>query len=148
MNRRSFSGLYIIAITAFFLGCFLLLVMFGAGVYRNIVSLQDATNEQRALSSYLLTVSKMSQIDITVDEGEYGKMLVMADKDTGYGNRIYVYEGQLVEDYGKIGGKLYPDAGVKIAKTDVFEIKAVRDGLLKIDTSAGSVYIHVQEERP
>ena len=147
-KKESYSGLFIIGITAFFLGCFMLLIVFGVGVYRNVVEMQNRTNDLRSLSSYLLTVSKVGETGISVEEGAYGKMLVIEDGDTGYGNRIYVYEGELLEDFGKISGKLYPDAAIRIAKTDVFTIEELENDLLKITTSAGSVYIHMLEERP
>ena len=147
-KKGSYSGLFIIGITAFFLGCFMLLIVFGAGVYRNVVKMQDSTNSLRSLSSYLLTVSKVGESGISVEEGEYGKMLVIEDGDTGYGNRIYVYEGELLEDFGKIDGKLYPDAAIRIAETDVFRIEELEDDLLRITTSAGSVYVHMLEGRP
>lgn len=147
-KKESYSGLFIIGITAFFLGCFMLLIVFGVGVYRNVVEMQNQTNELRSLSSYLLTVSKVGETGISVEEGAYGKMLVIEDGDTGYGNRIYVYEGELLEDFGKINGKLYPDAAIRIAETDVFTIEEMENDLLKITTSAGSVYIHMLEERP
>ncbi|MBQ1306813.1 MAG: DUF4860 domain-containing protein [Erysipelotrichaceae bacterium] len=147
-KKESYSGLFIIGITAFFLGCFMLLIVFGVGVYRNVVEMQNQTNSLRSLSSYLLTVSKVGETGISVEEGAYGKMLVIEDGDTGYGNRIYVYEGELLEDFGKIGGKLYPDAAIRIAETEVFTIEELKNDLLKITTSAGSVYIHMLEERP
>jgi hypothetical protein len=147
-KKESYSGLFIIGITAFFLGCFMLLIVFGVGVYRNVVEMQNQTNSLRSLSSYLLTVRKVGETGISVEEGAYGKMLVIEDGDTGYGNRIYVYEGELLEDFGKIGGKLYPDAAIRIAETEVFTIEELKNDLLKITTSAGSVYIHMLEERP
>ncbi|MBQ6126170.1 MAG: DUF4860 domain-containing protein [Erysipelotrichaceae bacterium] len=147
-KKESYSGLFIIGITAFFLGCFMLLIVFGVGVYRNVVEMQNSTNDLRSLSSYLLTVSKVGETGISVEEGAYGKMLVIEDGDTGHGNRIYVYEGELLEDFGKIGGKLYPDAAIRIAETEVFTIEELKNDLLKITTSAGSVYIHMLEGRP
>ena len=147
-QKESYSGLFIIGITAFFLGCFMLLIVFGVGVYRNVVEMQNSTNDLRSLSSYLLTVSKVGETGISVEEGAYGKMLVIEEGDTGYGNRIYVYEGELLEDFGKINGKLYPDAAIRIAETDIFTIEELENKLLKITTSAGSVYIHMLEDRP
>ncbi|MBQ1787411.1 MAG: hypothetical protein II004_00615, partial [Erysipelotrichaceae bacterium] len=78
-KKESYSGLFIIGITAFFLGCFMLLIVFGVGVYRNVVEMQNQTNSLRSLSSYLLTVSKVGETGISVEEGAYGKMLVIED---------------------------------------------------------------------
>ena len=148
-NKGTYSGLLIIGITAFFLGCFFLLLMFGTGAYRKIVNMETEVNQTRALSSYLLTVSKMGEADISVShDSEVGSMLMIEDRDTGYGNRIYLYEGYLIEDYGEIGGRLFPDAGIKIAPSGMFEIRELDDDLLRIETSAGIVYIHRQEVMP
>ena len=146
--KRNGNTFRIIGITAFFLGCFFLLILFGTGVYRNIVSLHSDTYELRSLSSYLLTVSKMGEADISHTEGEHGAMLMIEDRDSGYGNRIYLYDGYLVEDYGELGGRLFPDAAIRIDRSDLFEIKELDEDLLRIETDAGTVYIHLQEVRP
>ena len=138
------SGIYIIVLTAFFLGCFLLLVIFGTKTYRNIADRKDANNEQRAILSYLLTTTKMSETEISAgQDAAYGKYLLVEDPGTGYGNRIYLFDGYLVEDYGKTDGKLYPDAATRIGRTELFEVNEISDGLLKINTDEGSVFIHI-----
>lgn len=131
-----------VLVTVFFLGCFLVLILFATGVYRAIADGHESNNRKRALLSYLLTVSRVNESDITEREGKYGEMLVISDGDTGYAVRIYMYEGHLVEDYEKPAGPLYPDAADPIAETDVFEITAVSDDLFAVKTSAGTVFLH------
>ena len=144
-KKTSYSGIYIIALTTFFLGCFLLLVLFGTRSYRQVALRQSANNQHRALLSYLQTVTRSSETEIAVGEGEYGTMLTVADGDTGFGTRIYIYEGELVEDYGKLSSALMPKGATHIAETKSFEIEEVRDDLLQITTDEGSVYIHIRE---
>ncbi|MBQ6149303.1 MAG: DUF4860 domain-containing protein [Oscillospiraceae bacterium] len=144
-NKDLLSEFSIIGITAFFLGCFFLLIIFGTGVYRDIARSQNANSEERSLSSYLLTVSKMGETAITIGKSDDGgKMLVIEDGDTGYGNRIYLHDGYLVEDYGQIGGKLFPKAAIRIAEDSIFEIEKIREDLLQVETDAGIVYIHIK----
>ena len=144
-SRNNFSELSIIGITAFFLGCFFLLIIFGTGIYSDIVDSQSTNIYVRSLSSYLLTVSKMSESKIIYeDNSEVGQMLLIEDEDTGYGNRIYLYDGYLVEDYGQIGGKLFPKNAIKIAKNNTFDIEKISERLLKITTDSGDVYISVK----
>ncbi len=149
MNKKEkgqASGIYIIAITAFFLGCFLLLVLFGTNIYRGIAGRQAANNDQRAILSYLLTTTKMNETEITKKtDGQYGELLVVEDTGTGYGNRIYVADGYLVEDYGKVDGALMPDYAIRIGETATFEIEEINAGLMKVSTDEGSVFIHVPE---
>ena len=137
------SGIYIIALTAFFLGCFLLLVLFGTNIYRNIAGRQAGNNEQRAILSYLLTTTKMSELEIREgNDAQYGEMLIVEDPGTGYANRIYIYDGYLVEDYGKTDGTLFPDSATQIGQTSSFEIQMLKEDLMKIRTDEGSVFIH------
>lgn len=143
---RHGSGIYIIAITAFFLGCFLLLVVFGTGIYGSIASRQSANNQHRAVLAYLLTVTKMNENDIYVNEDpDFGHVLIVEDAGTGYGNRIYINEGYLVEDYGKTGGALMPDYATRIGEASFLETEMIEDDLYKLTTDHGSVFVHVRE---
>lgn len=144
-NKKNGSGIYIILITAFFLGCFLLLVIFGTNIYRKVATRQADNNSERAVLGYLLTVTKMNETDIyEVEDPDVGEVLIIEEPGTGYGSRIYVSEGYLVEDYGKVGGALAPDYATKIGETGTFEIEECSDGLLKLVTDRGSVFVHTR----
>ena len=143
---RHSSGIYIIAITAFFLGCFLLLVVFGTGIYRSIASRQSANNQDRAVLAYLLTVTKMNENDIYINEDpDFGNVLIVEDAGTGYGNRIYINEGYLVEDYGRAEGALMPDYATRIGESSFLEAEMMDDDLYKLTTDHGSVFVHIRE---
>ena len=144
-SRNSLSELSIIGITAFFLGCFFLLIVFGTGIYSDIVASQNDSSFERSLSSYLLTVSKMGESKVSYkNDSEVGEMLLIEDEDTGYGNRIYLYDGYLVEDYGQIDGKLFPKNAIRIALNNTFKIEKVSPKLLKITTDCGDVFIGIK----
>jgi len=139
------TGLIIIGITAFFLGCFFLLLIFGTGIYRGIVSRQSENQMERALSSYLLTVSRNGEAGIQMGVMEDGRqVLIVEDGDSGYGSRIYLHEGYLVEDYGKIDGAYYPDLAIRIGENDRFAIEMIKEDLMKIETVKGNVYLHLR----
>lgn len=131
--------------TAFFIMSFLLLVIFGTGIYRNISVSREESSLSRTLSSYLHTASKMNEAGIYTESKDGKLVLVIKDSDTGYGNRIYLHEGYLVEDFGKLDDQLYPDSALKIAQTSVFEIEKMNEDLLKVKTSDGDVYITLME---
>lgn len=146
MNRKENSKEFSLMImTAFFIMSFLLLVIFGTGIYRNISVSREESSLSRTLSSYLHTASKMNEAGIYSESKDGKLVLVIKDSDTGYGNRIYLHEGYLVEDFGKLDDQLYPDSALKIAQTSVFEIEKMNEDLLKVKTSDGDVYITLME---
>lgn len=146
MNRKENSKEFSLMImTAFFIMSFLLLVIFGTGIYRNISVSREESSLSRTLSSYLHTASKMNDAGIYTESKDGKLVLVIKDSDTGYGNRIYLHEGYLVEDFGKLDDQLYPDSALKIAQTSVFEIEKMNEDLLKVKTSDGDVYITLME---
>ena len=127
--------------TAFFMVSFLLLVSFGTRIYRYISLSQEESSLSRTLSSYLHTACKMNEAGIYTEEKQGKTVLVIREGNTAYGNRIYLHEGYLVEDYARLSDELYMDSATKIAKTSVFTISEVSDRLYKIVTDDGEVYI-------
>ncbi len=142
MNQKeSGKELSLMIMMAFFIVSFLLLVMFGTGVYRNISVSEEESSLSRTLSSYLHTASKMNEARISHEVREGRTVLVVEDGTSGYGKRIYMNEGHLVEEFARLNDDLHVDSAMKIAETDVFEIEEVSETLLKVVTSDGNVYI-------
>ncbi len=140
-RKEKQSEFSLLIMTAFFLMSFLLLVIFGTGVYRSISLSRQRSSFSRVLSSYLHTASKMNEAGIYVERKEGRDVLVIKDGDTGFGNRIYLNEGYLSEDFGKLDDELHPSSALKIAKTSLFLIEEIGGDLLKITTDEGVVYI-------
>ena len=142
MNRKESSREFsLLIMTVFFIMSFLLLVTFGTQIYRNIAVSQEQSSLSRTLSSYLHTASKMNEAGIETKHQEGRTVLIIEDRDTGYGNRIYLQDGYLVEDFGKLDDELHADSALRIGKTDVFEIEQIDDDLLKVTTGDGIVYL-------
>ena len=147
VKRQSDSplGLYTIAIAALFLAGFFLLVVFGAQSYRDTVSGQSANMDGRALLSYLHTAVKAGDASGAVrivDDNE----LRIADGDTGYSLRIYLREGELVEEYTSDAAARDASNAQVIGRTDVFEIARWGEDVLVLSTDAGEVLIHLRSE--
>ena len=140
-NGKSNSQFSLMIMTAFFIMSFLLLVMFGTGVYRNVAASQEESSLSRTLSSYLHTASKMNEALIGFEQKEGKTILTVAEANSAFVNRIYLEDGYLVEDFARADDELHGKSAMKIAKTDIFEIEEVSDTLLKIATSDGIVYI-------
>ena len=146
MKKRSSSplGLYTMGIAALFLAGFLLLVTFGARTSRDAAGNQRENNEARALLSYLSTCVKSSDAagQVWVTEDTYGPMLVIGD-GSGFALHIYQKDGQLLEDYHRLGSGLFPEEATVLGDTETFSIVTDRE-LLTITTDAGHVLLHLR----
>lgn len=137
------TSFFTIGTVALFLVGFLLLVIFGARIYRDTVESQSANMDTRAQLSYLVTTLRTNDTRgaVTVEDG----VLVVRDGSSGYAFRIYLHDGQLVEDFAETDAPLDPAAGQVIGKTDTFVVE--KDGpRLCVKTDAGQVRLYLRAE--
>lgn len=122
----------------------LLLVVFSATAYKSSVTAQSVNNDARAVLSYVITAVKSNKTDdirlIPVDGVD---TLVMTDGQTGFEQRIYYRDGQLLENYGMTGTEFPKDSETVIGRTDYFEMNLMEDELLEIRTSYGSSFVNI-----
>ena len=145
-SARSISY-FTVGTVALFLVGFLLLVIFGARIYRDTVAGQYGNMDTRALLSYLVTTVRGndSRGAVTVSQTADGPLLVVRDGDSGYAFRIYQHDGQLVEDFAETDAPLDPAAGQVIGATEIFTVE--KDGAkLSIATDAGRVFVYLRGE--
>ena len=135
-----------IGVVALFLIGFLLLVVFGAKSYRAIVGSQYDCMDSRGLTSYIAASLKANdrQGAVSVEDSDYGQVLVLTDDETGYSLRYYRYGGQLVEDFARSGTPLAPEDAEPIAPTEVFSVERENDDVLYVTTDAGRTLLHIR----
>lgn len=128
-------------------GC-LLLVLFGAGTYRQTVKSQRENDDQRAILSYLsMTVRNHDHEDaVTVQQGPEGDMLVLTDAagNETYATRIYVAEGKLVEEFSS--AEAAPGQGQRqiIGQCGEFSVEQLNGQELRLRLDTGSVLVHLR----
>lgn len=142
-ERVQSTGYFTVGTIALFLVGFLLLVIFGARIYRDTVTSQYGNMDTRAQLSYLVSTVRGndSRGAVTVEDG----VLVIRNGNSGYAFRIYLSEGKLVEDFAEVGAPLDPVGGQVIGETKTFVSE--KDGdLLRVTTDAGSALIYLRAE--
>ncbi len=135
--------LHTIFLSTLFLGGFLLLVVFGAGIYRRIYSIQQESSYDRALLGYLNTSLKAERTAaLILDESK--QILRIQDRDAPeYAKTIYLHEGSLREEYILLDQPLLPDGAIEIAGCSSFVLHYHKDRhLLEIVTSEGTIWIN------
>lgn len=147
-SSRNPIGLYTIGIVGLFLAGFFLLVIFGAQSYQGTVASQDENRDSRAVLAYVSTSIRNNDMKgaVSVENGDIGDTLIIADTDTGYALRIYLKDGELMEDLGKTGSALDPENAEKIGPCEEFDCEMLRPDLLKVVTDRGQVMINLRSE--
>ena len=135
-----------VGIVTLFLTGFLLLVVFGAKSYRDVVDSQYDCMDARGLSAYIAASVKANDRRgaVSVESSDYGPVLVVNDSESGYALRYYRYDGQLVEDFARAGTPLAPEGAQRIAPTEVFSVERRADGLFAVLTAAGQTLLYVR----
>ena len=123
----------------------LLLVVFTARSYQHGVDSQYENDTQRIVCAYVATAVKDH------DGGEVTPMdfdghpgISIADGDTGFAHKIYLADGQLLEEYSRSKMPVNPQTASKIGETSLFEIQYISENLLEIKTDKGASYVNVR----
>jgi len=139
---------YTAALLGIFAAGFLLLVVFGTKIYLQTVAGQNSNDDRRALLTYLTTAVRAydGQDAVVIGAGPEGDALLLRDTtaDGSYEHRIYLYRGNLVEEYTPSDGALSPDSAEILGQTDTFTIEKEGRTLLRMRTEQGSVLVHLR----
>lgn len=140
-RNNAFVMFSTLAVEALFLLGFLLLSMFGAGIYRGTAEVQEDNGRNRLLQSYFSTCAKNADAEgaVTLYEDTAGQVLSFADAGSGYAVRVYQQGGKLLEDYALAGSPLSPGSATIIGETDTFRVDKVGKRMFCVTTDAGRV---------
>jgi len=127
--------IFIIVLFAFFAAGAILVILFGARVYKSTVEKSTANYSSRTLLSYV--TEKIHQNDragsVSVDEfdGILALVLKDADADTPYTTYIYFYDGNVRELTAVDGAEVQPDAGTAVLEAEEFVPEDLGNGLFR-----------------
>ncbi len=145
-NGSSPIGFYTMGVACLFLAVFFLTVIFGARTYRDIVREQTQNNRTRTSLSYFSTCMRNHDTAgaVRIYEEDGTTVLAIADEDSGYGLRLYQYEGCIVEDYGQLDAALNPKGAQVIGETDFFLVEEVDENTYTVTTDEGKVLLRAR----
>ena len=115
---------------AVFALCVLLVLLTGAGLYRDLTDSGETAYNQRTALAYLTTRVQQAQ-KVTTHEAD-GLILEDAVDGERYTTRIYCYEGWLRELYTVPGAQIAPEYGEKLLQAESLSV-SLEDQLLTIN---------------
>lgn len=139
---RDLGRIFTMLLFALLVVAMLLSIIVGTTVYRSLSSIQT-TSEDTRLSLGLIENSVRSSDatdSVGVGQGPEGRSLVLIEHLTSgtYETRIYLYQGEIVEEYAISGAAYTPAKATRIASSQTFSF-TYKGGLLAITTDHGTV---------
>jgi len=141
IHNRRIDTIFVLIVFSIFAFSVLMVLMLGAGIYRNMTEIsQEGQNERTALS-YIRTKVKNYDSAGNIHIGDFcGIPALNIDEvyeDTVYRTSIYHYDGWLYEIYSDISLEFLPEDGMRISRSDHLTFAELSNGMLKV--SAGDM---------
>ena len=144
-NTRSIGDILSALTIAILFLVILLLVVFTASSYQHGASYQSENDNERVLCSYVATSVKNNHGgEVTPMDFNGCPGIQIEDGNTGFAHKIYMQNGDLLEEYSKSDAPANPETASKIGETSTFDISYIDDDLLEIKTDKGASYVYVQ----
>lgn len=139
-DSQSVGRLFTILLFVLFICVLLLAFMAGTSVYKSLSIMDNAANDQRAALSLLANSVRGNdaQKSVGVGQGPEGESLVLTEyyQSGTFETRLYLYEGEILQEYTLAGTDYVPSRAVAIVPSETFDF-TYENGLLSITTDQG-----------
>lgn len=134
--------------TAILFGVFVLMLLLaflaGVTVYKNLNASHSAIDNYRSSENLVVNsvLANNSADALSVAKGPEGAALVLTETDAegSYETRIYLYQGNIVEEYAVAGSPYDPQQASVLASSKVFSF-SLKGNLLRITTNHGTAEV-------
>lgn len=149
-HSRNYFVVFEIALFIMIIGLLMVTLGSGVNVYRNI---SDARFNDEQNRTGLTLIANSVHITDTIDAvgvgtGPEGQALVLTELfSTGaYETRIYLYQGNIVEEYAVAGTPYTPERATPLVESDTFSF-TYANNLLSVNTAHGTEQIMLHSVR-
>ncbi|MCI2046793.1 MAG: DUF4860 domain-containing protein [Faecalibacterium sp.] len=144
-NHRLWSALALYMMMA---AALLMVALLGARLYRSVTDAQQENDRMRATLAYVQSrVAAADAADgVVLADGPEGKALQLATTDSQYVVRIYLYQGNLVEETALVGSSFAPSSAQTIAACTNFDVTFAQGGVLAVTADGRTAYAAVRSK--
>lgn len=144
-NNKSIGEILSALTIAVLFAVILLLVVFTAKSYQHGADSQYDNDMQRVVCAYIATAVKDNDAGaVTPTQFDGNPGVLIEDGNTGFAHKIYMKDGDLLEEYSLTDAPVNPETASRIGETSLLEISYISEDLLQIRTDRGASYVHVQ----
>ena len=146
MKEKStkFTDFLALIMFAVFTLCVLLVLLFGAKVYRGLVDRGEVSFESRTAAQYVTTRVRQAE-RVSVADFEGCQALVIPEEIDGeiYITRVYCYDGYIRELFSGGNAALSPEDGEKILPGESLAF-SIEDDLLTVHLEGQKLFLHLR----
>lgn len=146
-EQRGGTGAFTALLFLVFVFMMLVAIVAGTRVYGALRTVQSASDETRLGVSLIANDVRANDAinAVAVGEGPEGRSLVLREVLTSgtYETRIYLYQGNVVEEYTLEGSAYSPDTATVIVASSTFDF-SYSAGLLTISCDQGSAQVVIR----
>ncbi|MBQ9059484.1 MAG: DUF4860 domain-containing protein [Atopobiaceae bacterium] len=149
-SGRDLGRVFSVLLFAVFIITVLLCIVVGTDTYRRLMDYQSSADATRlGLNLIANSVHANDETDaIGTGAGPEGRSLVLFERteNGSYETRMYLYKGQIVQEYALAGSPYTPDKATPVVESQSFDF-SYNGGLLTVFTDQGSVDVALRSER-
>jgi len=142
---KRIDTVFVLIIFCVFAVSVLMVLMLGAGIYRNMTDISNDGRDERTALSYIWSKIKSNDNAGQIYIGDFqGLPALCIDEEIDgvtYQTAIYHYNGWIYELFYEKDIDFSPDGGQQILKIDDLKFETLDRGLIKISSGASSVLI-------
>lgn len=132
---KRIDTIFVLIIFCIFAVSVLIVLMLGAGIYRNMNDISNDGRDERTALSYLWTKVKNNDTAGNVYVGDFCGLPALCideeDDGTAYQTVVYHYDGWICELFYEVGIDFTPDSGSKILEVADLKLETLDQGLIK-----------------
>jgi len=145
IHKRSIDTIFVLIVFSIFAVSILMVLMFGASIYRNVNELSRVSESEHTALSYIWTKTKNSDNTGNISIGEFSGIpaLLINERlgDYDFRTAIYYYDGWLYELFSGAELEFSPADGTRIVMVDDLSFELVDYGLFRVTTGNKSLLL-------
>ena len=145
VRKQRIDTVFVLIVFCVFAVSVLMVLMFGASIYKNMTEISHDGSDERLVLSYIWTkVKNHDNADSIYIDDFYGVTALCFDElidDTIYRTAIYHYDGWVFELFCEKDLDLYPEDGVRVLSIADLTLVELNNGLINVTTGAKSLLV-------
>ena len=149
-GKNRIETVFVLVIFSVFALSVLMVLMLGAGVYKNMTEISREGQDERIVLSFIWTKIKNGDEAGSVYTGDfYGGSALFFDKDYNgapYRTVIYHYDGWLYELFSEVGYEFFPEDGARVFEISNLSFEDAEYGMIKVTAGDRSLLVSPRGE--